>query len=112
MKKILASLLIAVMLLSLCACVPAKLFIVGQWKSQTKVLGVVTETVYTFNKDGTGTKSNVLDIPFTYSFSEDKLLITTTALGIEITEAYSYDFSVGKLVLTGETETINLEKMK
>lgn len=70
-------------------------------KNQTTVLGVVTETTYTFNEDGTGTKSNVLDINFAYLFEKEELLITTSTLGIENTEKYSFDFNGDKLVLTG-----------
>ena len=40
------------------------------------------------------------------------LLITTSALGIENTEKYAYEFNGDKLVLTGDKETINLEKVK
>lgn len=100
------------MVLGLCACTAPETSIVGTWKNQSTILGVVTETVYTFNEDGTGTKSNVLDIGFTYSFSEEKLLITTSTLGIENTEEYDYKFNGSKLVLTGDKDTINLERVK
>ena len=112
MRKFIACLLLVVMVFALCSCAAPEKSIVGTWKNQTTVLGVVTETTYTFNEDGTGTKSNVLDINFTYSFEEEKLLITTSTLGIENTEKYSFDFNGDKLVLTGEKETIELEKVK
>ena len=112
MKKTLFALLVVVLVCTLASCVVAEKAIVGVWKNQTTVLGVVTEKTYTFNEDGTGTKSNVLDINFTYSFEEEKLLITTTTLGIENTEKYSFDFNGDKLVLTGEKVTIDLEKVK
>ena len=112
MRKVIAGLLLCVMVFALCSCAISEKLIVGTWKSQTTVLGVVTETKYTFNEDGTGTKSNVLDINFTYSFEEGKLLITTSTLGIENTEKFSYSFKGNKLVLSGDQETINLEKVK
>lgn len=112
MRKYIAGLLLVVMIFALCSCTAPEKSIVGTWKNQTTVLGVVTETTYTFNGDGTGTKSNVFDIDFTYSFEEEKLLITTSTLGIENTEKYSYDFSGDKLVLTGDSGTIDLEKVK
>ena len=112
MKKCLAFILVVVMMLSLCACSTPEKAIVGKWKSNNTVLGVVTETTYTFNEDGTGTKSNVLDVEFTYSFTEDKLVITTVTLGIESSAEYTFEFSGDKLVLTSEKETINLEKVK
>ncbi len=112
MRKVLAGLLLAVMVLGLCACAAPEKAIVGTWKNQSTVLGVVTETTFTFNEDGTGTKSSVLDVDFTYSIEEETLLITTSALGIEYTEKYSFDFKINKLVLTGEKDTIELEKVK
>ena len=112
MKKIVAAVLVAVMVLGLCACSISSKAIIGTWKNQTTVLGVVTETVYTFNEDGTGNLSNVVDMPFTYSFSDDKLLITMTVLGISTTEEYTYEFGVNKLTLTKGDETIVLEKAK
>lgn len=112
MKKAVAVLLVLVMVVGLCSCLSPKASIVGEWKSQSKVLGVVTETTYTFNEDGTGTESGIIDIGFTYSFSDDKLLMTTSILGIESTEEYTYEFSKNKLVLTSDKDTINLEKVK
>ena len=112
MQKFIAVLLLVVMVFTLCACAGPEKAIVGTWKSQNTILSIVTETTYTFNEDGTGTKSNVLDIKFTYSFEGEELLITTSALGIENTEKYAYEFNGDKLVLTGDKETINLEKVK
>lgn len=112
MRKILAVALLIVMLLGLCACTALEKSIVGTWKNQSTVLGIVTETIYTFNEDGTGSKTNIVSVSFTYSFSEEKLLITTSTLGIENTEEYTFDFKGNKLVLTGERDTIELEKVK
>lgn len=112
MRKWLVGLLVVAMVLGLCACSAPEKEIVGTWKNQTTVLGIVTETVYTFNEDGTGAKTNVISVEFTYSFSDEKLCITTSTLGIENTEEYSYDFSGDELVLTGEKDTIRLEKVK
>lgn len=110
MRRIATLVLVLVMMVSLCACLAPKAAIVGTWKSQETVLGVVTQTNYTFNEDGTGEKSGVLPVPFTYSFTEDKLNITTSVLGIESTTSYTYQFSYKKLTLTGEKETLVLEK--
>lgn len=111
MRKILASALVISMILVLCACATPEKSIVGTWKSQSSVLGIVTETTYTFNEDGTGSLTNVFSVDFTYSFSEDKLLITTSTLGIENTEEYTFKFSGDTLVLTGAKETLHLEKV-
>lgn len=95
-----------------CACGAPEKAIIGTWKHQKTVLGVVTETTYVFKEDGTGVKSGLLDIAFTYTFSGEKLLITTATLGIENTEEYTYQFHLNELVLTGEKETLTLEKVK
>jgi len=109
MKKTILALLI-VAILVLCAC-SVELAIVGTWKNQTTVLGVVTETIYTFNDDGTGSKKTVLETDFTYEVSGDKLTITTSVLGIESTEEYTVDVSWNELTLRSEEETITLEKV-
>ena len=48
--KRLVSIAIIVVLLALCACSPAKR-IVGEWKTQSTVLGVVVETTYVFDEN-------------------------------------------------------------
>lgn len=112
MRKMLACLLVVVIVIGLCSCAAPEKSIVGTWKNQTTVLGIVTETTYTFNEDGTGIISNVLDISFTYSCYSEKLLITTSVLGIENTETYSYDFNGDKLLLIGENDIIELVRVK
>ena len=111
MKKIIALSLLLVIAFGLFSCALGEKAIVGTWTHQNNILGVVTETTYTFNADGTGKKSNVLDIGFTYSFEGGKLLITTTVLGIDSTEEYSVSFGANKLTLTNEKDTIELEKV-
>lgn len=112
MKRAVAFALVIVMALCLFSCAKPAEKILGSWKYQSSVLGVVTETTYVFNEDGTGSKTNVLEIKFTYAITEDKLLITTSTLGIENTEEYSYEFSGDELVLTGEKDTLTLQKVK
>ena len=112
MKRTIALLMVIVMALSLFACAKPAERILGVWKHQSSILGVVTETTYTFNEDGTGTKTNVLEIKFTYAITEDKLLMTTSTLGIENTEEYSFEFKGDQLVLTGEKDTLTLQKVK
>lgn len=112
MRRAIAFALVVVMALSLLACAKPAEKILGSWKHQSSVLGVVTETTYTFSEDGTGTKTNVLEIKFTYVITEDKLLMTTSTLGIENTEEYSYEFDGDQLVLTGEKDTLTLQKVK
>lgn len=110
MKRTVAVMLVLALALSLCACTLAEKLILGTWKSQTKVLGVVTEVSYTFNDDGTGLRSGALDTSFTYVIEEDRLTITTSVLGIDVDEEYTFQISGSKLVLTGENETLTLER--
>lgn len=115
MKKTVAVALVFVMMLALCSCaiMPEKA-IVGSWKCNTTILGVVTETTYTFYEDGTGVRSNAVNVDFTYSFGEEnKLTITASAFGFENTEEYTYEFDgAKKLVLTGDDTVLTLEKIK
>ncbi len=113
MKKTVAAVLVFAMMLALCSCalMPEKA-VVGSWRCNTTILGVVTETVYTFYEDGTGIRSNAVNVDFTYSFNEDKLTITASAFGFENTEVYTYEFSGTKtLVLTGDENILTLEKI-
>lgn len=110
MRKIVSFTLVIVMVFMLSACLAPKVTIVGTWKSEETVLGVVTQTKYTFKEDGTGEISGVLTVPFTYAFVEDKLCITTKVIGIESTDTYTYQFAGKKLTLVGEKETLVLEK--
>ncbi|MBR2043038.1 MAG: hypothetical protein IJ946_01725 [Clostridia bacterium] len=111
MKKFLAIFLSVLIVFGVCAC-SAEKSIIGTWKYQTTVLGVVTETSYTFNEDGTGKVSTVLDVAFTYKFENDKLCLTITTFGIENTEEYDYEFKGNSLILTDSDGSITLEKVK
>ena len=111
LKKYVAMLLAVIMLFGLVACTSPNKAIVGTWKSQNTVLGVVTETKYVFNEGGTGTISTFLNVDFTYAFAEDKLIITTVALGIESSDVYSFAFDGDKLTLSNDEETVILEKV-
>lgn len=110
MKKVISVSLLIVMLLSLCACSSPEKAIIGTWKTQNTVLGVVTETSYTFNEDGTGVKKEVVETSFTYTISEDKLTIKSTILGIEKTEEYTFEIKKDTLSLTSDNKTIAYTK--
>ena len=113
MKKVIicfAAVVIALCLL--CSCGSPEKTIIGSWKYQTSVLGVVTETTYTFNEDGTGSMNAIIGIAFEYSFSGDKLFITTNLLGMENTDEYVYKFDgKDKLTLTKGGESMTLERV-
>ena len=104
--------LVLVLACLLCACGVSQRSLVGSWKYQQTVLGVVTETTYVFNEDGTGTIKNIVDVNFTYTLTEDQLEITTTVLGISATESYTVRFEGGQLILSNEKDTMRLEKIK
>ena len=86
--------------------------IVGTWKNQNTVLGVVVETTYVFNEDGTGSIGALLDIPInmTYVVEKDVLTITYNTLGVETIIEYTVAFSGETLTLTNDSETITLKK--
>ena len=110
--KRLVSIAIIVVLLALCACSPAKR-IVGEWKTQSTVLGVVVETTYDFDENGTGKKCGAAEIPFTYEVQDNKLLITTSIIGVDVSKKeYSIDFKGNTIILTDENEVIELIKEK
>ena len=112
MKKRVLILLLVVIMVAMCACSSYEKAILGTWKNQKNVLGVVTETVYVFNEDGTGSRTTVLGIQvgFTYTITEELLTITTTTLGFESNEEYTYEFSGNKLILENDSETISLTR--
>lgn len=112
MKKILSVLLVCVLVVTMASCTFPEVSVVGTWKHTSTVLGVVTESTYTFNEDGTGKISGVLDVDFTYAFSKEELFITTSPLGIEITEKYTFEFKEDKLILTNGKTTLELVKVK
>ena len=111
MRKVI-TILIAAFVLMLAACSPAK-SIIGTWKSQSTVLGVVTETSYVFNEDGSGKICNIVDIPFTYAIEGNKLTLTTNVIGLDIsTKEYEFSIKGGILKLDSESEHIELTKGK
>ena len=112
MKRILAALLLAAMAMCvLCSCASPEEQLVGTWKRQDTVLGVVTETKYTFNEDGTGTRSGIIGTDFSYTIDGDKLILTAKVFGIDTgTETYSYKINGKKLLMTRDGETLELEK--
>lgn len=110
MKKAICLVLAVLMIFAVCSCTSPEKAILGTWKAQSSVLGLVTETSYTFNEDGTGSKTNVLTVSFTYTISEDKLSITTSTLGIKNTEEYTFSIEKDKLTLTNDKESITLTK--
>ncbi|MBQ5712244.1 MAG: hypothetical protein IIV61_06490 [Oscillospiraceae bacterium] len=111
MKKAVAVVLLVAIVLGLCACTLAEKMILGTWKTQNKVLGLETEVSYTFKEDGTGVRSGVLDMDFTYTMDGDRLTITTSVLGVDVDEEYTFQISGKELVLTRESETITLVRV-
>ena len=114
MKKVLITLLLLVSVTLMFSCVTEEETIVGTWKCQNNVLGVVTENVYVFNEDGTGTMSTVLDInlAMTYTVDETSLFITTSVIDIEHTTKYTYTLEDNQLTLKNDDETIVLKRVE
>lgn len=104
MKKFLSLFIVAVLIFGLSGCFGSlnEKLIVGTWIAKKNVLGLVSETEYVFNEDGTGSMSTVLGIKVatTYTIDEDTLSIVTDAASLRKTYVYKYDFVDDSLVLT------------
>ena len=109
MRKTILSVCAAILLLVCVSCSSAR-SLVGTWSSETTLLGVSTETRYTFRSDGTGTVANVVNLDFTYKTSGDTLYVTTSVLGVETTQKYTFSIEGSTLTLNGDYETISLIK--
>ena len=112
MRRVISFGLLLVLVLSLlgCAEVAPEKAIVGTWKARDTVMGIVTETTYVFREDGTGERTGLFTTAFTYRFSGEELLLTSTVITFESTDVYSWKFDGDKLILTGSKETITLVK--
>ena len=111
-KAIILALVLIILVIFLTACASTEKKIVGTWRSQTTVLGIVTETKYEFKEDGTGSKTTVLEIPFTYSIEGDIITITTTVLELELDEEFTFEINGDTLVLDGILGTTEYERVK
>ena len=111
-KAIIFALVLIILVTFLSACASPEKKIIGTWRSQTTILGVVTETKYEFKEDGTGSKTTVLEIPFTYSIEGDTITITTTVLELELDEEFTFEINGDTLSLTGTFGTTEYEKVK
>ncbi len=111
MKKRVFTSLLLVAAIMLCSCQVLGNTVVGKWSHQENILGVITETIYVFNDDGTGSMKNLVETKFDYAVEEDTLLITTSLLGIKTTTEYTFEFSSGDLLLTQNEKTIVLKRV-
>ena len=108
MRKILVVCLLLALVIGLCACASPEKKLAGTWVHEETVFGVPAKTIMRFNEDGTGMKTTVLSVEFTYAVEKDKLTITSYPLGIKTTEEFKFEFSQGNLVLwdkDGNAET-------
>ncbi len=116
MKKITVILLTLtiVFLFTLTSCGSLEKKIVGTWTYESSIAGIKTETKYIFRADGTGATTTVADIemPFTYSISDDQLTITNTELGISKSTVYTVEIKGDTLKMTKGSDTMNLTKAK
>lgn len=113
MKKIVCAVVALCLVLGcLCSCQGAlsEKLIVGEWTSKTNVMGVVTETTYTFNEDKTGSIKGLLGIELatTYTIDDTHLVVVTDTPTLQKTFNYTYEFDGDKLILVDSdgTQTI------
>lgn len=104
MKRFVAIICALLMLTTMCmACSPAKR-IIGTWKGNVGAYGISTAATYVFYENGSGNVSSFTDsisLSFTYTIDDSVLTITTSVLGVNSTDTYSYEFTdADTLVLT------------
>ena len=111
MKKILLLLLAALLIMALTSCTLGG--VVGSWKNETEILGFAAETVYTFEKDGTGHYSTILgvDVDFTYTLEDGILTITTHVLGLSHSNEYEYSRKGDTLTLIRDESSVTMIKV-
>lgn len=86
--------------------------LIGTWINQTETLGVVVETSYTFNENGSGSLTSALGVglSFDYTVDGDNLTIVTSVLGIASTNVYTFSISGDTLTLTKDGTSTVLTK--
>lgn len=116
MKKIVCAVVALCLVLGcLCSCQDvqgaiSERLIVGEWTSKTNVMGVVTETTYTFNEDKTGSISGLfgIELATTYNIDDTHLIVVTDTPTLQKTFKYTYEIDGEKLILVDDdgTQTI------
>lgn len=118
MKKIVCAVVALCLVLGcLCSCqgVLSEKMIVGEWTSKTNIMGVVTETSYTFNEDKTGSIGGLLgvELAMTYTIDDSQLVIVSDTPLLQKTFNYTYEFDGDKLILVDSNGTqTTLTKVK
>ena len=106
MRKLLCFLIAPILLISLGGCFGTynEKLVVGTWIAKKNTIGLISETEYIFNEDGTGSMSTILDIKvaITYKIDEENLTIVTDTPTLKKTYVYTYDFVDDTLILTDQ----------
>lgn len=110
-RMMVALLMVAVVVLSLVGCTQ-KAALVGKWTYRESLWGISTETVYTFDKDGTGTISTLLgvDLVIDYTVDGDQLTINSNLFGVDSTEVYTFKVKGDTLTLVSGETTMQLTR--
>lgn len=106
-------LLVVALAMTLLGC-SQKAALVGQWSYKESLWGVATETVYTFEKDGSGTVSTLLgvNLVISYTVEENQLTIHSSVFGVDSTEAYTFTVKGDTLTLVSSDKTMQLTRVK
>ncbi len=113
MKKVISVALLLVMVLTVFAgCSNPQKDIVGTWTGETSVYGYITEKTYTFYEDGTGKTETFLgvEVEISYTIDDEKLTVTTSALGVASDTVYTYTLEDDVLTLVDGETTYRLFK--
>lgn len=113
MRAAVALLMVTVLVLAMTGC-SQKAALVGQWSYKESLWGVATETIYTFEKDGSGTVSTLLgvDLVISYTVQEDQLTINSSVFGVDSTEVYTFTVKGDTLTLVASDKTMQLTRVK
>lgn len=116
MKSKIALVLAVVVLVcsfAMTACTKPEEEIIGTWKAQQVTLGVVTESVITFNADGTGSVTGLWNITgnINYVMAEEYLTMTYNVLGIENSVTYQFTIEDDTLNLTKDATTVTFTRV-
>lgn len=108
-KRVLSLSLILILVLSLASCSSYEKKIIGEWKTRKTTLGIVTESSYTFNEDGSGVSSGPLglSLDMNYIITDSTITFIYFEGDAKVQKVYAYTLEKDKLTLIdGDESTI------
>lgn len=98
MKKILGMFMVLAIMFSLASCgvdTINETRIIGKWVGQTKIVsGILTETQISFDENGNGYLSTILDFGITFDYSIEDYMITIIPNTPVFTKTLVFEFEI------------------